>query len=92
MKRLSQAEIESLMVAADKLSEAEIVLSTMKHPAASGIGVLVRDAQNRVHLIAQAAFERVRRVRAKQQDRLDEQARQRAGIAAAVARGRGQKE
>lgn len=92
MKRLSQAEIESLMIATDKLSEAEILLSTVKHPAASGIGVLVRDAQQRVHLIAQAAFERMQRIRAQQQDHLDEQARQQAGIAAAVARGMGQKE
>lgn len=75
MKRLSQAEIESLMVATDKLGEAELLLSTVKHPAASGIGVLVRDAQERVRRIAQAAFERMQRLRGRRDDELDAAAR-----------------
>lgn len=79
MKRLSQAEIESLMVATDKLVEAEAMLSTVKHPAASGIGVLVRDSKERVHRIASAAFERMQRLRGRKEDELDAAARARAG-------------
>lgn len=79
MKRLSQAEIESLMVATDKLVEAEMMLSTVKHPAASGISILVRDSKDRVSRIATAAFERMQRIRGRKDDELDAASRARAG-------------